>query len=220
LKALIRATGFCVVVLAALALAPTFASAQPETTCTGTLAPGTYTSVVVPDNAVCFIEQGPLTIRGGLTIGAGATFVFGSEETPDETATISGGVHATNAKNVQIHFATINGGVDIHGGPGVQNGPPFGFATWTTIEDSVIHGGATIEGYDGFWMGFIRNTVYGDVNLNNNVVGDPDGNEYVTNTIHGSLNCDGDSPDPQIGDSEGSPNQVTGPATGECADIT
>jgi hypothetical protein len=101
----------------------------------------------------------------------------------------------------------------------VQNGPPFFFATWNTIEDSVIHGGVTIEGYDGFWIGFIRNTVYGDVNLNNNVVGDPDGNEYVTNTIHGSLNCRGNSPAPQIGDSEGSPNQVTGAKTGQCTNL-
>ena len=209
----------CAVALGALALVPAFASAKPATTCTGSLDPGTYTSVVVPDGAVCIIEQGPLTIRGGLTIGAGATFVFGSDQTPDETATISGGVQATDAKNVQIHSATINGGVDIHGGPGVQNGPPFFFATWNTIEDSVIHGGVTIEGYDGFWIGFIRNTVYGDVNLNNNVVGDPDGNEYVTNTIHGSLNCSGNSPAPQVGDSEGSPNEVTGSVTGQCTDV-
>ena len=116
-----------------------------------------------------------------------------------------------------IHFSTINGGVDIHGGSG-PSGPPFG-VTWNTIEDSRINGGATIDGYNGFWMGFIRNHVNGTVNLRNNVLEDPDGNEYVTNVIHGNLNCSGNSPAPQVGDSEGGANQVTGNKTGQCADL-
>ena len=66
----------------------------------------------------------------------------------------------------------------------------------------MIHGGVTISGYDGFWFGFIRNHVRGTVSLSDNVLVDPDGNEYVTNTIHGSLNCSGNSPAPQVGDSE------------------
>jgi hypothetical protein len=41
----------------------------------------------------------------------------------------------------------------------------------------------------------------------------------VTNTIHGSLNCQGNSPAPQVGDSEGGPNQVTGQKTGQCAGV-
>jgi hypothetical protein len=47
----------------------------------------------------------------------------------------------------------------------------------------------------------------------------PTGNEYVTNTIHGSLNCHGNSPAPQIGDSEGGLNHVTGAKTGQCAGV-
>jgi hypothetical protein len=76
-----------------------------------------------------------------------------------------------------------------------------------------------MQGYNGFWMGFIRNTVIGTVNLNNNVLGDPDGNEYVTNRIIGGLNCAGNSPAPQIGDSEGSPNRVVGGVTGQCVNV-
>ena len=180
------------------------------------LAPGTYNKVVVPAGATC-LSDGPVVVRGGLFVGAGATFVLGSEENPVPTGVISGGVHATNAASVQIHFTTINGGVDIHGGSGPFGGP-FDI-TWTTIEDSRINGGATIEGYNGFWMGFIRNTVSGSVNLNDNVLLDPDGNEYVTNTIHGNLNCQGNSPAPQQGDSEGSPNSVTGQKTGQCTAV-
>jgi hypothetical protein len=52
------------------------------------------------------------------------------------------------------------------------------------------------------------------VNLLNNVVADPDGNEVVTNSIHGILNCSGNDPAPQVGDSEGSPNLVYGSRIG------
>jgi hypothetical protein len=191
------------------------AGASPGvTTCNGELGAGTYKRVVVPADAVC-LSNGPVTIRGGLYIEQGATFVLGSEENPVDTGTINGGVHATDAMSVQIHFTTINGGIDVHGGSGPFGGP-FD-VTWNTIEDSSIHGGVTISGYNGFWMGFIRNDVRGSVNLNDNVLVDEDGNEYVTNTIHGSLNCSGNSPAPQVGDSEGESNVVTGAKTGQCA---
>ena len=193
------------------------AGASPGvTTCNGELAAGTYQRVVVPADAVC-LSEGPVTIRAGLYIERGATFVLGSEENPVDTGTISGGVHATNAMSVQIHFTTINGGIDVRGGSGPFGGP-FD-VTWNTIEDSLIHGSVTISGYDGFWMGFIRNDVRGTVNLNDNVLVDEDGNEYVTNTIHGNLRCSGNSPAPQIGDSEGEPNVVTGRKTGQCTGV-
>jgi hypothetical protein len=186
------------------------------TSCSGVLAPGTYQKVVVPTDAIC-LSDGPVTIRGGLFVEPGGTFVLGSEENPGDTGTITGGVHATDPASVQIHFTTINGGIDIHGGSG-PFGPPFDL-TWNAIEDNQIHGAVTIEGYNGFWFGFIRNHVNGSVNLNNNVLEDPDANEYVTNVIQGSLNCSGNSPAPQIGDSEGSPNQVSGAKTGQCAQL-
>jgi hypothetical protein len=206
----------CVATLAGALLAgvPGVAGASSSTTCTGTLAAGTYHRLVVPAGAVC-IGEGPVTIRGGLHIQQGATFVLGSEENPVNTGTISGGVHARNAASVQIHFTTINGGVDARGGSGPFGGPFE--VTFNAIEDNRINGGATVEGYNGFWFGFIRNHVNGSVNLNNNVLTDPDANEYVTNTIHGSLNCAGNRPAPQVGDSGGQPNQVTGVKTGQCA---
>jgi hypothetical protein len=191
-------------------------AASTATSCTGALAPGSYGKVVVPPGAAC-LSEGPVTVRGGLFIKSGATFVLGSEENPVDTGTISGGVHASNPASVQIHFTTINGGVDVQGGSGPFGGP-FDI-TWNAIEDNRINGGATVDGYDGFWFGFIRNHVNGSVNLNNNVLLDPDGNEYVTNTIRGGLNCSGNSPAPQVGDSEGSPNRVTGRRTGQCAGL-
>jgi hypothetical protein len=207
--------GLGAVAAAALFVVPAVAGGG-TTVCNGALAPGTYQRVVVPAGGVC-LADGPVTIRGGLFIQEGATLVFGSEENPVHTATINGGVHATNAMNVQIHFSTINGGIDIHGGSGPFGGP-FD-VTWNTIEDSIINGGYTEAGYNGFWNGFIRNNVHGSVNLIGNTVADPDGNEVVTNVIHGSLNCAGNDPPPQVGDSEGSPNHVTGAETGQCAGL-
>jgi hypothetical protein len=189
------------------------AAATGATECTDTLAPGTYGQVVVPEGAVCFSDGG-VRILAGLWIRRGATFVLGSEESGWTTGTIGGGVHAVDPASVQIHFATINGGIDIHGGSG-PFGPPFG-VTWNAIEDNVIHGHVQVVGYDGFWMGFIRNHVSGTVTMRDNTLADPDGNEYVTNPIYGSFRCWGNSPAPQVGDSEGEPNVVTGRASGQC----
>jgi hypothetical protein len=215
MKTAVRFSCLAVAAILLLLVVPAVAGAGSGTTaCSGLLAPGTYQGVVVPAGAVC-LSDGPVTIHSGLVVGQGATFVLGSEEAPGDNGTISGGVHATNAANVQLHFVTINGGVDVRGGFGAFGGP-FGI-TWNTIEDSRINGGVRIQGYDGFWMGFIRNNVNGSVNLNDNVLVDPDGNEYVTNTINGTLNCSGNSPAPQIGDSGGALNHVTGAKTGQCA---
>lgn len=52
-----------------------------------------------------------------------------------------------------------------------------------------------------------------------NTVVDRDGNEVVTNTIHCDLSCEGNDPAPQVGDSEGSPNHVTGVKTGQCVGL-
>jgi hypothetical protein len=217
MKRLIRLIPLAALCTVLLVVVPALASAKSNTTtCNGTLASGSYGKVVVPDGAVCFAET-PTRIRGGLFIGRGATFVLGDEELPGDNGAVSGGVHATGAASVQIHFLRIDGGVDIHGGAGPEGGP-FDI-TWNAIEDNWINGGATVEGYDGFWFGFIRNHVNGSVNLDDNVLPDPDGNEYVTNVIRGSLNCSGNSPAPQVGDSEGSPNQVTGAKTGQCAGL-
>jgi hypothetical protein len=207
--------GLGALVATVFTITPAFAGGG-TTTCNGTLAPGTYQRVVVPQDGVC-MSEGPVTIRGGLFVQQGGTLVLGSEENAVHTATISGGVHATNAMNVQIHFSTISGGVDIRGGSGPFGGP-FD-VTFNTIEDSTINGGYTESGYDGFWNGFFRNNVHGSANFYDNVVADPDGNEIQSNTIHGSLNCFGNDPAPQSGDSGGAPNHVTGRETGQCVGL-
>ena len=176
--------------------------------CNGTLASGKYHKLVVPAGATCDGTNATVVVRGGISVGPGATFILGFEE-GGSTGTINGGIVASGASSVQVHFARVNGGVSIQGGEGF----------FSTVEDSVIHGGATINGYRGFWLGFIRNSVSGTVTLSNNVMDDPDANEFVTNTIRGNLVCFGNSPAPQVGDSEGLPNVVSGQKVGQCAGL-
>ena len=112
------ALGALFVLAAALAVgfSANGAAAANGTTCTGFLAPGSYGRVVVPAGASCFSDGG-VTVRGGLYVQPGATFVLGSEEAPGDNGTISGGVHATNPAYLQIHFTTINGGIESTAAP-------------------------------------------------------------------------------------------------------
>ena len=216
LRLLVAATACAAAAAAVLAAATPVSAQSGTTTCTDFLAPGAYGKVVVPDGATCFAD-GPYLIGGGLWVSPGATVSFGSEESPGPIGSIFGGVHATDPANLQIHFTTIMGGVTSTGGSG-PFGPPFD-VTWITFEDNKIIGDVSITGYDGFWAGFFRNRVKGNVTWNDNVLVDPDGNEIQTNTIYGSLNCSGNDPAPQQGDSEGAPNIVYGGKTGQCVGL-
>jgi hypothetical protein len=201
--------------LSATALAAggsTALAGHARSTCDGTLASGTYHKLVVPAGATCDGTEANINVRGGVRVGEGATFILGAD--PNEgggadTGKIRGGIRANAPATLEVHFAHIKGGVRMRGGNGF----------FSTVEDSVIRGGATINGYSGFWLGFIRNNVRGTVTLSNNVMDDPDANEYVTNTIKGNLVCHNDSPAPQVGDSEGLPNIVSGRKVDQCAGL-
>jgi hypothetical protein len=55
--------------------------------------------------------------------------------------------------------------------------------------------------------------------MTDNRLADPDGNEFVTNSINGSFKCWGNSPAPQVGDSQGDANHVSGAEMGQCAGL-
>src|SRR4051794_32629148 len=99
--------------------------------CTGPLGSGSYKKITVPAGATCDGTNATITVRGGVSVGAGATFILGSEEGTGG-GTISGGLHSNGAESVQLHFAHVNGGVTIIGGTGF----------FSTVEDNVINGGA------------------------------------------------------------------------------
>ena len=175
-----------------LFLLPGSASAASATVCTSTLPPGTYHSIIVPAGQTCDLGVGPVHVRAGVRVGAGATFSLGFELGPN-TGTISGGIRATNASQVLVHNARINGGVSVQGGAGpTACTDPIPHVCFTDFEDNTINGGATINGYNGVFLGFIRNHVNGAVAITNNMVFDEI--DIGTNTVHGSLSCAGNNP--------------------------
>src|SRR4029450_1302407 len=120
------------------------AEAKSGSACTtGTpLASGSYKKLVVPAGETCDGTKATIDVRGGVRVGEGATFILGSEELGEDTGTIRGGVRADAPASLQLHFADVKGGVRMKGGEG----------EFSTVEDNVIRGGATIDGYSGVWV--------------------------------------------------------------------
>lgn len=186
------------------------AASSSSTTCVGTLAPGTYHSLVVPAGQTCDLGVGPVRVLAGVQVGQGATFMLGFEFGP-ATGTITGGLVADNAAQVQVHNARITGGVRIRGGFGPFGcAQPFGPTCFTDLEDNSISGGAIIDGYNGFFLGFIRNHVNGSVTISHNTQ-TLDQLDIGSNVINGNLTCAGNNPTENTGDSPGpTPDTVTG----------
>jgi hypothetical protein len=175
-----------------------------------------------------------LSIGQNLLVGAGGIAVLGCEPEafpcfngPGITNdTVSGNVVGDGALMMLLHHNKIGGGlVQSAGGGGVNcstfpfGPPPNGPPAYSTYEDNVINGNANIQGLRTCWAGFIRNTVGGNVNYDNNVTFDEDGNEVVTDTIAGTLNCVANDPAVQFGDSGGIPSTVGGQVHGQCTAV-
>jgi hypothetical protein len=169
---------------------------------------------LAPGSCLEAFAASSVTINGGVHVSPGA--VFGLGYGPG-TYTVNGGVTADHAGSVYIGGATINGGfTSIGGGDALRNFP---------IKDSTFNGNVTMTGWHGFWFGFLRNTVHGNMTITNNTAVDPtvlsgiDSTEIVANHVSGNLACSGNNPLAQIGDSAGALNTVGGHATGECASL-
>jgi len=175
-----------------------------------------------------------LNVGGNLTVGSHAILVVGCEpeafpclNDPNAATSdhVGGNLTATGALMVLAHHNTIGGNVTQSGGGGGVNCSTFplgpsGPPAYSTYEDNTIGRNASVTGLRTCWLGFIRNTVARNVNFNDNRTFDPDGNEVVTNTVRWNLNCHGNSPAAQVGDSAGSPNTVGRKATGQCVRLT
>lgn len=153
-----------------------------------------------------------MTVHGGVLVGSNATFMLGHELGPS-TGTISGGIMAYDAAQVQVHNARINGGVTVQGGAGpFALGCPV-FTTFpvcfTDFEGNSISGAVAINGYNGVWLGFIRNHDSGTVTISNNNQ-QYDQIDIGSNVVHGNLICFGNTPTENTGGSPGGPSIVTG----------
>jgi hypothetical protein len=178
-----------------------------------------------------------LTVGGNLKVQTGGLLNLGCgplqficANDPDQKLgsystqhTVGKNLTADNALAVVVHHTAIGGNVSLNGGgggvnscteslPALSGAPPYG-----DFEDDVIGGNLTITGWLSCWLGWFRDTVMNNVNFDGNVSGDPDGSEMANNTVLGNLNCYGNSPSPQIGDSMGGPTTVAGNANGQCA---
>lgn len=203
-------------------------------------------TVNVSGNLSVAADAGLLAAFGGsdlhvgqnLTVGTGAVIALGCEpqaftcfNDPDQNVgtlsthdTVARNFSASGALMVLAHHNSIGGNVTQSGGGGgvsCDNFPlgPDGPPAYSTWEDNWIGRNASITGVQTCWMGFIRNHVANDAVYNDNILADPDGNEVVTNVIGRNLNCAGNAPSPQRGDSDGDANIVGGKATGQCATI-
>jgi hypothetical protein len=177
-------------------------------------------------------------VGGNLTVRANGVLILGCEpeafvcvNDPDQNVgtlitndTIGHNVTTQGALAVIVHATKIGLNEVVQGGGGgvtcnstIPNvpGPP----AYIDFEDTSVGGNAIIQGVQSCWAGFIRDTVGHNVIYQGNAFADPDASELTTNTVGGNMICFRNSPQVQFGDSQGTPNIVSGHALGECKNV-
>ena len=259
-----------IAVLGALTLAPAAALAanrNPGTCSGGMMLAGTYSGFTV--TGTCTIAYGAnvqingdltvadgaslddhgaemwmaaqLHVTGNVHVGNGAVLGLGWNSPQGEGSlgpdTVGGNIVADQPLALQVGQITIGGNLISNGG-GVfdVSGADRNFP----VEDNVIHGNLIVQGWNGGWIGLIRNTVAGNVIFANNVSRfnrdtgtgmDPDSSEVmgsvfgpvsIPQTIGGNLICHDNVPAAQVNSTTdfGAANFVGGKAIGECARLT
>ena len=172
------------------------------------------------------LSMSTFNVGGNVTVGNDAIAGLGcSPEVGCPSLTndhIGGSLTARKAYAVLVQQEIITGNATIIGGGGGMNcsltvlaGGPY----FSTIEDSSVGGNILVRRVHSCWFGMFRLHVGGNVTVQGNRMGDPDGNEIGTNTIGGNLACYNNVPHAQFGDSGAMPNTVAGKKLGECASL-
>jgi hypothetical protein len=187
---------------------------------------------IAPGACLDAFSLAPVHVRGSIFVYQGATLALGcspgalgppiqppcnSETTSD---TVGGNIVASQPLTMYLTANNIGGSVvSIGGGPGLGAPPTTPYVNFPTKENT-IGGNLVIEGWQGAWMGAVRNNVGGNVIISNNTSAiNPDSTEVATNTIGGNLICTGNSPAAQFGDSGGTTNAVGGKKKRQCAGL-
>jgi hypothetical protein len=255
-----------VLALAAVAVpGSAFAAGPGAGTCSsGTMLAGTYSSFTV--TGTCTIAYGAtVRINGDLTVAAGASLddhgaeawmagqvnvtgnvyvgkgaVLGLGYNAAEASlgpdTVGGSIIANQPLALQLGNVTVDGNVISNGG-GVLSTSIDDFRNFP-VKDNVIHGNLIIQGWQGGWIGLIRNQVDGNVVFANNVSmsnpetgpgTDEDSSEVMGSsvfglsfpqTIGGNLICHGNVPAAHVNVGDfGDYNVVSGKKIGECAGL-
>jgi hypothetical protein len=187
-------------------------------------------TVLPGGDLVAIFGGSDVAVGGNLDVRANGVLILGCEPIHfacandpalSTTDTVGGSLTAQNALAVIVHATTIGHNVSLIGGgggvscipsPAVGGSPPF-----SDFEDMTIGGNLTITGLQTCFLGVFRVVITQNFELHGSVNADPDGNELADNSIAHNLNCNGNSPSPQIGDSGGGLNKVFGRANGQCA---
>jgi len=182
-------------------------------------------------------------IGGNVKVGAGAVLGLGWNSPGGEGTlgpdTVGGNIIASQPLALQIGQLTVAGNVISNGG-GVVSTSKADFRNFP-VKDNVIHGNLIIQGWNGGWIGLIRNKVDGNVIFSKNVSRsnpetgpgtDTDSSEVmgsdlsavggpvIPQTIGGNLICQGNVPAAQVNPVDGgAKNVVGGLAIGQCAGI-
>ena len=180
-----------------------------------------------------------LTVGGNFKVQNGGAAAIGCNpdsnpcaDDPSLTSSdsIKGNFIASQALGVVIHNTSIGGNFEQHGGGGgftCDTSPGvfglFQSPVFSALEDSTVGGNLSISNVSSCWMGTARVDVGGNASYINNQLADPDAIEIVFNTIHGNLNCRGNSMTWDSGDLTDNlyprapqPNTVFGKRGGQC----
>jgi hypothetical protein len=188
--------------------------------------------------------RGNLVVQSGasLMLGCDSTIITTWGETaleshpsfpclddPDQAAptlnsndVIDGSLIASDPLGVVLHHSLVRGDViEEKGGAGLGCVPVgifkqyVHYPEYSDFEDDTIGGNVALIGLDTCWFGTHRNTVHGSMTVDDNTCG-KDCMEVDSSVIYGNLSCFGNSPAVELGDGNGTPDQVGGDATGEC----
>jgi len=176
-------------------------------------------NLVLEEGAILNDHAGPVAsvhVSGNVKVGKGAVLGLGSYNPAAQQQTVvDGNVIATQPLTLYLSFMTIHGNLMSTGGGDPERNFP--------LKDITVDGNLSIQGWSGLWMGVIRDTVGGNVIVNNNTATNTselpgvDSTEVVNNDIVGNLVCQHNSPPAQIGDAEQPGSRVGGLKIGECA---
>jgi hypothetical protein len=135
---------------------------------------------------------------------------------------VDGSVTAHSPLGVVLHNTTVRGNITQAGGGAGLGCVPVGifkqyvgFPEYSDFEDNQVSGSLSVTGLDTCWFATHRNTVRGNLTVSGNTAG-RDSMEVDGNTVLGSQSCQGNSPAVELGDGNGTPDQVAGDASGQC----
>lgn len=179
-----------------------------------TVAPG----VLLNDHAAASLAT--VTVHGNVLVGPGAVLGLG-DYNPfglHTSSVVDGNLIANQPLSLYLGDITVRGNLVSNGGGGEA-----ALTRSFPIKDDTIGGNLVVQGWQGAWIGLLRDDVRGNVTFSNNsafvpgvTTQGPDSSEVESNTVGGNLTCLNNTPAVQFGDAGGAPNVVSGNASGQC----